>query len=165
MCLGSVLQFWEVLFIDYCMTHRRITPIFLKDLELSDVFGVCIVFSWLKNAVLLNKCVDPSCGSRETVSDIPAGRAGRPGPSRERCSERSAQCQRGVSSLYTRCASQRLVPAPMGIPATLWLTAVRHSERVRLKDPTGHPFDWPFRRAPRTKRTKRNLSLSSLLIL
>ena len=60
---------------------------------------------------------------------------------------------RGAWSAHTRCDSQGLGPAPGGIHATFWLTAVRHSQCVRLHD----PFDWPFRRAPRTKRTKRNL--------
>ena len=56
-------------------------------------------------------------------------------------------------SAHTRCAPQGLGPAPGGIHATFWLTAVRHSQRVRLHD----PFDCPFRRTPRTKRTKLNL--------
>jgi hypothetical protein len=36
---------------------------------------------------------------------------------------------------HTRCDSQRLGPAPGGIHATFWLTAVRHSQRVRLHNP------------------------------
>jgi len=66
------------------------------------------------------------------------------GPKPWEVQERSTQRQRCVSSLYTRCTSQGLGPAPVGIHATFWLTAVRHSQRVRLHD----PFDWPFRRAP-----------------
>ena len=57
------------------------------------------------------------------------------------------QCQRGVSSACCRYASQRLVPAPRGIRATLWLSVARATCTRTLYD----PFDWPFGRAPRTK--------------
>ena len=61
--------------------------------------------------------------------------------------ERWTQCQRGVSSAWSRCLSQGLVPAPRGIRATLWLSVARATCTRTLYD----PFDWPFGRAPRTK--------------
>ena len=102
------------------------------------------------------KCVNLSCGFRETVSDIPAGPAGR--AQTVRGAGEVVAWQRGAWSAHTRCASQGLGPAPGGIHATFWLTAVRHSQRVRLHD----PFDWPFRRVPRTKRTQRNLQANRI---
>ena len=69
-----------------------------------DESGVCIVFSWLKNAVLLKKFVDPSCGFRETVSDIPAGPAGRSQTVRGE-GEVSAMPARCVVPLHQMCVA------------------------------------------------------------
>ena len=73
----------------YCMIHTvTLRCAFICNcivLKISDdEFGVCIVFSWLKNAVLLKKM----CRSELWFSRNGFGhscRAGRPGPNRERC--------------------------------------------------------------------------------
>ena len=74
--------------------------------------GVCIVFSWFKNAVLLKKCVDPSCGFRETVSDIRAGPAGR-AQDRERC-RRGRRNVSAVCRPSTPDAIRRGLVQPLG---------------------------------------------------